>query len=61
MPPMATYVEECLARGLDMIRRARLSFFWNSHLDFFEEIAKLRGRRIQGGMLSVGAPQRNRG
>jgi len=34
-----TYVEECLARGLDVDDFApRLSFFWNSHLDFFEEI-----------------------
>ena len=41
-----TYVEECLARGLDIDAFApRLSFFWNSHLDFFEEIAKLRAAR----------------
>jgi methylmalonyl-CoA mutase N-terminal domain/subunit len=41
-----TYVEECLARGLDVDAFApRLSFFWNSHLDFFEEIAKLRAAR----------------
>jgi methylmalonyl-CoA mutase N-terminal domain/subunit len=41
-----TYVEECLARGLDIDTFApRLSFFWNSHLDFFEEIAKLRAAR----------------
>jgi len=41
-----TYVEECLARGLDIDDFApRLSFFWNSHLDFFEEIAKLRAAR----------------
>jgi methylmalonyl-CoA mutase N-terminal domain/subunit len=41
-----TYVEECLARGLDIDEFApRLSFFWNSHLDFFEEIAKLRAAR----------------
>jgi methylmalonyl-CoA mutase N-terminal domain/subunit len=41
-----TYVEECLARGLDVDTFApRLSFFWNSHLDFFEEIAKLRAAR----------------
>ncbi len=38
-----TYVEECVKRGLDIDEFApRLSFFWNSHLDFFEEIAKLR-------------------
>ncbi|HVP71934.1 MAG TPA: methylmalonyl-CoA mutase family protein [Gemmatimonadaceae bacterium] len=41
-----TYVEECMKRGLDVDDFApRLSFFWNSHLDFFEEIAKLRGAR----------------
>src|SRR5262245_58771130 len=41
-----TYVEECLKRGLDVAAFApRLSFFWNSHLDFFEEIAKLRAAR----------------
>ncbi len=41
-----TYVEECLERGLDVDDFApRLSFFWNSHLDFFEEIAKLRAAR----------------
>jgi len=41
-----TYVERCLERGLDIDDFApRLSFFWNSHLDFFEEIAKLRAAR----------------
>src|SRR5262245_20301811 len=41
-----TYVEECMERGLDVDDFApRLSFFWNSHLDFFEEIAKLRAAR----------------
>jgi methylmalonyl-CoA mutase N-terminal domain/subunit len=41
-----TYVERCLERGLDIDAFApRLSFFWNSHLDFFEEIAKLRAAR----------------
>jgi len=41
-----TYVEECVKRGLDVDDFApRLSFFWNSHLDFFEEIAKLRAAR----------------
>ena len=41
-----TYVERCLERGLDVDAFApRLSFFWNSHLDFFEEIAKLRAAR----------------
>ena len=41
-----TYVERCLERGMDVDDFApRLSFFWNSHLDFFEEIAKLRAAR----------------
>jgi len=41
-----TYVDECIRRGLDVDTFApRLSFFWNSHLDFFEEIAKLRAAR----------------
>jgi methylmalonyl-CoA mutase N-terminal domain/subunit len=43
-----TYVEEGIARGLDVDEFApRLSFFWDVHNDFFEEIAKFRaGRRI---------------
>ncbi|MHC1744152.1 MAG: methylmalonyl-CoA mutase family protein [Syntrophobacteraceae bacterium] len=43
-----TYVEESMKRGLNVDDFAgRLSFFWNSHIDFFEEIAKMRaGRRI---------------
>jgi methylmalonyl-CoA mutase N-terminal domain/subunit len=41
-----TYVEECLKRGLDLDAFApRLSFFFNAHLDFFEEIAKYRAAR----------------
>ncbi|CAN5649207.1 methylmalonyl-CoA mutase family protein [soil metagenome] len=42
------YVEAALARGLRIDDFApRLSFFFNSHSDFFEEIAKFRaGRRI---------------
>ncbi len=40
------YVEECLARGLAVDEFApRLSFFFNSHNDFFEEIAKFRAAR----------------
>ncbi len=40
------YVEACIDRGLDVDRFARrLSFFWNSHNDFFEEIAKFRAAR----------------
>jgi methylmalonyl-CoA mutase N-terminal domain/subunit len=42
------YVEECKKRGMDVDQFApRLSFFWDVHNDFFEEIAKFRaGRRI---------------
>jgi methylmalonyl-CoA mutase, N-terminal domain len=41
-----TYVEWCLARGLEVDEFApRLSFFFNAHLDFFEEIAKYRAAR----------------
>jgi len=41
-----TYVERGLARGLDVDAFApRLSFFWDIHNDFFEEIAKLRAAR----------------
>ncbi len=41
-----TYVEECIKRGLDVDTFApRLSFFFNAHLDFFEEIAKYRAAR----------------
>jgi methylmalonyl-CoA mutase N-terminal domain/subunit len=40
------YVESGVARGLDVDAFApRLSFFFNSHIDFFEEIAKLRAAR----------------
>jgi methylmalonyl-CoA mutase, N-terminal domain len=40
------YVEAALERGLDIDSFApRLSFFWNSHSDFFEEIAKFRAAR----------------
>jgi methylmalonyl-CoA mutase, N-terminal domain len=41
-----TYVERGKARGLDVDDFARrLSFFWDIHNDFFEEIAKLRAAR----------------
>jgi methylmalonyl-CoA mutase N-terminal domain/subunit len=41
-----TYVEHAIARGLDVDEFApRLSFFFNAHLDFFEEIAKYRAAR----------------
>jgi len=40
------YVEHGLARGLDVDSFGpRLSFFWDVHNDFFEEIAKLRAAR----------------
>jgi methylmalonyl-CoA mutase N-terminal domain/subunit len=41
-----TYVEQALSRGLDVDDFApRLSFFFNAHIDFFEEIAKYRAAR----------------
>jgi methylmalonyl-CoA mutase N-terminal domain/subunit len=41
-----TYVERGIARGLDVDTFApRLSFFWDIHNDFFEEVAKLRAAR----------------
>jgi len=40
------YVEAAVERGLDVDDLApRLSFFFNAHLDFFEEIAKYRAAR----------------
>jgi methylmalonyl-CoA mutase, N-terminal domain len=40
------YVEGCLARGMHVDQFApRLSFFFNAHNDFFEEIAKYRAAR----------------
>ncbi|GAB4372454.1 MAG: methylmalonyl-CoA mutase family protein [Calditrichia bacterium] len=40
------YVEAAMERGLDVDKFApRLSFFFNSHNDFFEEIAKFRAAR----------------
>jgi len=40
------YVEACLERGMDVDSFApRLSHFFNSHIDFFEEIAKFRAAR----------------
>jgi methylmalonyl-CoA mutase N-terminal domain/subunit len=41
-----TYVEQAVARGLDVDEFApRLSFFFNAQIDFFEEIAKYRAAR----------------
>jgi len=40
------YIEACIERGLDVDAFApRISYFFNSHLDFFEEIAKYRAAR----------------
>ncbi|MDX6581163.1 MAG: methylmalonyl-CoA mutase, N-terminal domain [Solirubrobacterales bacterium] len=41
-----TYVERAIERGLDVdVFAPRLSFFFNAHIDFFEEIAKYRAAR----------------
>jgi methylmalonyl-CoA mutase N-terminal domain/subunit len=41
-----TYVENAVARGLDVDDFApRLSFFFNAQIDFFEEVAKYRAAR----------------
>jgi len=47
------YVQAGIDAGLDVDAFApRLSFFWNSHNDFFEEIAKMRaGRRMWARLL----------
>ena len=47
------YVEWCLERGMDVDEFApRLSYFFNAHNEFFEEICKLRAaRRIWARML----------
>ena len=54
------YVEACLLRGLEIDSFApRLSFFFNSHNEFFEEVCKLRAaRRIWARMMRerYGAP-----
>jgi methylmalonyl-CoA mutase N-terminal domain/subunit len=40
------YVEECVKRGMNVDDFApRLSYFWDVHNDFFEEIAKFRAAR----------------
>jgi methylmalonyl-CoA mutase, N-terminal domain len=40
------YVQQCVDRGLDVDAFAqRLSFFWDVHNDFFEEVAKFRAAR----------------
>src|SRR5919199_1335930 len=41
-----TYVEQAIERGLAVDEFApRLSFFFNAHIDFFEEVAKYRAAR----------------
>ena len=41
-----TYVEHAIERGLSVDEFApRLSFFFNAHIDFFEEVAKYRAAR----------------
>jgi methylmalonyl-CoA mutase N-terminal domain/subunit len=47
------YVEECVKRGMDVDEFApRLSFFWDVHNDFFEEVAKFRAaRRMWSGIM----------
>src|SRR5215210_5846457 len=56
-----TYVERAIDRGLDPDDFApRLSFFFNAHIDFFEEIAKIRAaRRIWARELSETFGARN--
>ena len=40
------YIEACIEKGMNVDEFApRISFFFNSHLDFFEEIAKFRAAR----------------
>jgi len=40
------YVDACIERGMDVDEFApRLSFFFDAHIDFFEEIAKFRAAR----------------
>lgn len=47
-----TYVEDALRRGLDADQFGpRLSFFFNAHNDFIEEVAKFRAARRMWGRL----------
>jgi len=40
------YIEACIERGMDVDAFApRISYFFNAHLDFFEEISKYRAAR----------------
>ena len=41
-----TYLEHCIERGMDVdLIAPKISFFFNAHMDFFEEIAKYRAAR----------------
>ena len=41
-----TYLEHCIDRGMDVdVIAPKISFFFNAHMDFFEEIAKYRAAR----------------
>jgi len=55
------YVEACLERGMEVDEFApRISFFFNSHLDFFEEVAKFRAaRRIWAKRMKITYGARN--
>ncbi len=56
------YVERAIERGLDVDDFApRLSFFFNVHNDFFEEIAKFRAaRRIWARICATATARRSR-
>ena len=55
------YVEACRARGMAVDEFApRLSFFFDAHIDFFEEIAKFRAARPHLGAVDEG-PLRGEG
>lgn len=58
-----TYVEEGIKSGLAVDDFApRLSFFFNSHLDFFEEVAKFRAaRRIWAKVMKERFKAKNKG
>lgn len=58
-----TYIDSCIKRGLDIDSFAhRLSFFFNAHQDFFEEIAKYRAaRRIWANKLKNEYGAKNEG
>ena len=50
-----SYLEHCMDRGMDVDDIApKISFFFNAHMDFFEEIAKYRAaRRIWANELKL--------